>query len=85
MYEHSFTPKGLAVVLLYGKKGAWQCSCTFQQTQNQKGGDCGTHGSSRAGDNGAVMKMLSVNPLSTFSTDPLETRKKKHVFIEKLA
>ena len=44
-----------------------------------KRGDCGTHGSSHAGDNGAVMKMLSVNPLSTFVTDALEKRKKMYL------
>ena len=38
----------------------------------------GTHGSSRAGESGAVIKVDSVNPLSTLSTTSLDNQKPRN-------
>ena len=70
-------PKGLAVVLLYGKRKHGSLLVHFSKDRTKKGGTVGTHGSSRAGDNRTVLKMFSVNPLSTFVIDALE----KNIYI----
>ena len=45
----------------------------------------GTHGSSRAGEIGAVIKVDSVNPLSTLSTTSLDNQKpRKKLELNKL-
>ena len=65
-------PKGLAVVLLCGKRKHGSLLVYFSKDRTKKGGTVGTHGSRCAGDNGAVLKMFSVKPLSTFVIDALE-------------